>query len=82
MCSKLVFIVNLGIFRLSSTRIHYLCVYVCFCRDCSNNVWGFPVGSNGKESACKAGDLGLIPESGRSPYLALYLENKVLKQTF
>ena len=28
---------------------------------------GFPGGSDGKESACKAGDLGLIPESGRSP---------------
>ena len=27
---------------------------------------GFPVGSDGKESACNAGDLGLIPESGRS----------------
>ena len=28
---------------------------------------GFPSGSDDKESACKAGDLGLIPESGRSP---------------
>ena len=28
---------------------------------------GFPDDSNGKESACNAGDLGLIPESGRSP---------------
>ena len=27
----------------------------------------FPGGSDGKESACNAGDLGLIPESGRSP---------------
>ena len=27
----------------------------------------FPGGSNGKESAYNAGDLGLIPESGRSP---------------
>ena len=31
------------------------------------NPWGFPGGSDGKESACKAGDLGLIPGSGRSP---------------
>ena len=23
--------------------------------------WGFPGGSNGKQSACNAGDLGLIP---------------------
>ena len=28
---------------------------------------GFPGGSDGKESACNAGDPGLIPESGRSP---------------
>jgi len=26
---------------------------------------GFPGGSDGKESACNAGDLGLIPGSGR-----------------
>ena len=33
-------------------------------------VWliqGFPGGSNGKESACNAGDLGFIPGLGRSP---------------
>ena len=28
---------------------------------------GFPGGSEGKESACTAGDLGLIPGLGRSP---------------
>ena len=28
---------------------------------------GFPGGSDGKESACNAGELGLIPELGRSP---------------
>ena len=27
----------------------------------------FPGGSDGKESACNAGDMGSIPESGRSP---------------
>ena len=27
----------------------------------------FPCGSAGKESACSVGDLGLIPELGRSP---------------
>ena len=27
----------------------------------------FPCGSDGKESACNAGDLGLTPGSGRSP---------------
>ena len=30
-------------------------------------VLGFPGGSAGKESACNAGDLGLIPGLGRSP---------------
>ena len=28
--------------------------------------WGFPGSSDGKESACNAGDAGSIPESGRS----------------
>jgi len=28
---------------------------------------GFPHGSDGKESACNVGDLGLIPGLGRSP---------------
>ena len=28
---------------------------------------GLPGGSNGKEPACNAGDLGLIPQSGRFP---------------
>ena len=30
-------------------------------------LWGFPGGSDGKESACNAGDLGSIPGSRRSP---------------
>ena len=29
--------------------------------------WGFPSGSDDKESACNAGDVGLIPGLGRSP---------------
>ena len=28
---------------------------------------GFPDGSEGKESACNSGDLGLIPRWGRTP---------------
>ena len=32
----------------------------------SNNGKGFPGGSDGEESTCEAGDLGLIPGSGRS----------------
>ena len=31
------------------------------------SVMGFPDGSDGKESACNAGDPGSIPELGRSP---------------
>ena len=43
-----------------------------FCRCISVNFRvalcvGFPGGSDGKASACSAGDLGLIPEWGRSP---------------
>ena len=44
-------------------KIHFLCFYQC-------SLWfsrGFPGGSDGKESACNAGDLGSIPGSGRSP---------------
>ena len=33
---------------------------------------GFPCGSDGKESSCNAGDLGLIPGSGRSPGVATH----------
>ena len=32
-----------------------------------NAPWGFPGGSDGKESACNAGDLGSIPGLGSSP---------------
>ena len=38
--------------------IFYVYVCVCVC------VYGFPCGSAGKESACNAGDLGLIPGLG------------------
>ena len=30
-------------------------------------IWGFPGSSDGKESPCKAGDLGSIPGLGRYP---------------
>ena len=32
-----------------------------------NSVWGFPGGSDSKESACNTEDRGLIPGFGRSP---------------
>ena len=34
---------------------------------CAAIILGLPGGSDGKESACNARDLGLIPGSGRSP---------------
>ena len=44
---------------------------------------GFPGGSDSNESACNAGDLGLIPESGRSPGEGVGnpLQYSCLKQT-
>ena len=42
-----------------------MCVCVCVCV-CVYQLKGFPGGSDGKESACNAGDLGSIPGSGRS----------------
>ena len=39
-----------------------LCVYVCVCV-C---VYGFPDDSDSTESTCNSGDLGSIPELGRS----------------
>ena len=34
---------------------------------CERENWGFPGGSDGKESACNVGDPGSIPGMGRSP---------------
>ena len=42
------------------TRVH-------LCSKATGIHQGFPGGSNGKESACNAGDPGSIPGSGRSP---------------
>ena len=39
-------------------RAHFACGMLSF--------WGFPGGSDGKASACNAGDPGLTPGSGRS----------------
>ena len=38
---------------------------------------GFPGGSDGKESACNLGDLGLIPEQGRFPWRREWLPTPV-----
>ena len=39
---------------------------------------GFPLSSVGKESACKAGDLGLIPGLGRSPAKEMATHSSIL----
>ena len=36
-------------------------------REILSVAWGFPDGSDGKESVCNAKDLGSIPGLGRSP---------------
>ena len=36
-------------------------------QDIKEQPLGFPGGSDGKETACSAGDLGSVPGSGRSP---------------
>ena len=41
-----------------------LCMCLCLCYTCYVPVSGFPGGASGKESACSAGDLGLIPGFG------------------
>ena len=45
----------------------YTCVCVCVCVCVCMFVMGFPCGSAGKESSCKAEDLGSIPGLGRPP---------------
>ena len=42
-------------------------VGICFLSGSSSDFLGSPGGSDSKEPACNAGDLGSIPESGRSP---------------
>ena len=43
----------------------YIYIYIYIYTDIS--IHSFPGGSNGKESTCYMGDLGLIPGLGRSP---------------
>ena len=51
----------------------YTAVHAEQCQGCElkshleHDPLGFPGGTSGKESACNAGDPGLIPESGRYP---------------
>ena len=44
---------------------------------CIHIYMGFPGGSDGKESACNAGDLDLIPGLGRFPWRRAWRPNPV-----
>ena len=52
---------DLILFWLSCTAL------ICIISSLPSPTRGFPAGSDSKESACNAGDLGSIPELGRSP---------------
>ena len=43
-----------------------------------NICMGFPGGSDGKESACNEGDLGLIPGLGRFPGESMAIHSSIL----
>ena len=55
--------------KVSSSHVYFFTSYICI--NINKYVWaqvlGFPGGSEGKESACSAGEPGSIPRSGRSP---------------
>ena len=53
-----------------SLKLHFIFKIVAVAGQFGDHVifWrGFPCGSVGKESACNAGDLSLVPELGRCP---------------
>ena len=61
---------ELGVLATGSwgkSRVHYYCYYYFGHFHAANGILGFPSGSDGKESACNAGDMGSIPGLGRSP---------------
>ena len=63
-CRKKALLINLGKY---CSHI-FLSFHVWRCaHKCLSLAWGLPGGSAGKESACNAGDLDLIPGLGRSP---------------
>ena len=65
---------SLSLPTLQSSFLHffwYICilthVYFYINTQTCTYTWGFPTGTDSKESACNAGDLGSILGSGRSP---------------
>ena len=61
-CVFILSVVPFAVQKLSSLIRSYLLVFAFI-----SFAVGFPGGSDGKDSSCNAGNLGLIPESGRSP---------------
>ena len=57
---------NIGLIFTYDLPFLYISIHknICFSY---TQYWGFSGGSDGKESACNAGDPGLIPGLGRSP---------------
>ena len=60
-----------------SICISLMTIYLDHLFMCLLAIKGLPDGSVGKESACNAGDLGLISGSGRSPLQYPCLENSM-----
>ena len=53
-----------AIYRVTQSRTWLKCLHM---HTCKHIVKDFSGGSDGKESACNAGDLGSVPGLGRSP---------------
>ena len=51
------------LYTYTHTHLYMSIIYICIY---TVGALGFPSGSDGKESTCNAGDLSLIPRSGRS----------------
>ena len=62
----------------SRSVLHLLRVVLKETGDGKRERGGFPGGSDGKESACDAGDPGSIPGSGRSPGGGMATHSSVL----
>ena len=67
MCVCVYYINNVYIYACVCVHTHKMCRYIMYMCVCVYTYVGFPWGSDGKESACNARDLGSIPGLGRSP---------------
>ena len=63
LCCALLFLKYVLLMNDRLCRLYiYIYIYIYIC------IWNFPGGSDGKASACNAGDLGLIPWLGIFPW--------------